>query len=366
MYASSNNSNVLSWHHCEAKEWALKLSRMIRFVVSLSAATIVLNTHAADALRCVRDGKVFITNSSCAAIGASIDLNQPVAPQAFPSDPQRGTLPPASHPLFPQATPPVANQPAFSSPMTTQPIKPPAKSGTLNWLILLVVLILLIRGLQKHSTRQSEARHRTVSPLRPREPNLPTGNLNGEEPLTSRYEREIELEKARKQREEDLPYKQAPLMSRYELDLFKRLRSALPECEIFPQVPLAAFIRIDKRKAGMSFFQNSYRWQNRISQQRVDFLVCLRDRMSIVAAVELDDPSHDNEDGEARDRKKDKSLEDAGVPLIRWRVEAMPSVEEIQARFGGNTLLSRSHDDRLHTASTPFAVTAADARNVYL
>lgn len=55
--------------------------------------------------------------------------------------------------------------------------------------------------------------------------------------------------------------------------------------------------------------------------------------MSTVAAIELDDPSHENTDARLRDAKKDKSLKDANVQLIRWRVEAMPDVTEIRREF---------------------------------
>lgn len=134
-------------------------------------------------------------------------------------------------------------------------------------------------------------------------------------------------------KEEVIPYVSAPLMSRYEIDMFSRLRAALPDHDVFPQVPLAAFIRIDRKKAGDAYMANSYRWQNRIGQQRVDYLVCKKTDLSVVAAVELDDPSHDREEAGLRDRKKSKSLSDAGVQLIRWRVEQMPSPQEIRGRF---------------------------------
>lgn len=80
------------------------------------------------------------------------------------------------------------------------------------------------------------------------------------------------LDKALAREDEELPYHQAPVMSRYELEMFERLKTALPECETFPQVPLAYFIRIDKNRACSRYATNSYRWQNCIGQQRVDFL----------------------------------------------------------------------------------------------
>lgn len=71
------------------------------------------------------------------------------------------------------------------------------------------------------------------------------------------------------------------------------------------------------------------------SQQRVDYLVCLKSDLRVVAAVELDDPSHDREEAESRDLKKSKSLSEAGISLVRWRVEAMPGEDEIRNQFIG-------------------------------
>ena len=133
--------------------------------------------------------------------------------------------------------------------------------------------------------------------------------------------------------DEILPYRRGRIMSPYEEDLFWRLRAALPECEIFPQAPLASFIEIDRQRAGDRYFSNSYRWQQRISQQRVDFLVCDGEDLSVVAAIELDDPTHGSADAMARDAKKNKSLRDAHIPLIRWRVEAMPDQQKIRQTF---------------------------------
>lgn len=132
---------------------------------------------------------------------------------------------------------------------------------------------------------------------------------------------------------EFLPYRPVPIMTACEQDLFDRLKAALPECEIFPQTPLASFIKIDRKRAGQRYFTQSYRWQNRIGQQRVDFLVCRQTDMATLAAIELDDPSHGNHDAMRRDDKKNKSLEAAGIPLIRWRVEFMPTPEQIRQAF---------------------------------
>jgi very-short-patch-repair endonuclease len=49
----------------------------------------------------------------------------------------------------------------------------------------------------------------------------------------------------------------------------------------------------------------------------VDFVVCLPDS-TIVAAVELDDASHGSPVRIARDDKKNKALQAAGIKLLRY------------------------------------------------
>lgn len=317
------------------------LRRLNHEVFGLVLMSVTLSGYGVEPFRCIKDGKVIITDVSCAALAGAIDTT----PQTYQSIPPKSQLAPLT-PVLPNAqgslvSPKATSPNSLRSPVSGTPEKQPVNSGPsvtkgfLQWGVLLVVIAFLVRFLQKLAAKDVQSPPRPGRRLRLEEPHF----SDHDEATTSRSgvsdELDHLLQTAKQKRDAPLPYKQAPLMSRYELELFQRLRVALPECEVFPQVPLAAFIRIDKRKAGKDFFQNSYSWQNRIGQQRLDYLVCLRDGMTIVAAVELDDPSHDNAEAEARDQKKDKSLRDAGVPLVRWRVESMPSVEQIRVQFDG-------------------------------
>lgn len=128
-----------------------------------------------------------------------------------------------------------------------------------------------------------------------------------------------------------LPYEQRKPLTATEAVLYYRLVKALPECIILPQVQLSRFIKIKNspwyKRAG-----KSYALQNRIAQQSVDYLVCLKD-FTIVAAVELDDKSHSNPKVKQLDQKKDESLRAAKVELIRWNAEALPTLENIRKKF---------------------------------
>lgn len=72
-----------------------------------------------------------------------------------------------------------------------------------------------------------------------------------------------------------------------------------------------------------------YNWNNRVNRMSVDFVVCDHGT-HIIAAIELDDPSHDNEKRQADDAKKDKALGSANIKVIRYRVENMPNHSKIR------------------------------------
>lgn len=122
------------------------------------------------------------------------------------------------------------------------------------------------------------------------------------------------------------PFQKRKLITATETILFERLRQALPDHYIFTQVQLSQLVAIKK---GHSFKM----WFSRISQMSVDFVVA-DEFLNTIAAVELDDKSHySDEDRHKADAKKDKVLTAAGIRVVRWRCEIMPSVEQIALTF---------------------------------
>ena len=117
-------------------------------------------------------------------------------------------------------------------------------------------------------------------------------------------------------------------MSKPEQILYHRLVSALPEHIILAQVQLSRVLGVKK---GYSFGE----WNNRINRMSVDFIVCRKDA-SIIAAIELDDKSHEAESRQKADAKKDKALASAEIPIIRWKVEKMPDEETIRRTFNND------------------------------
>ena len=122
------------------------------------------------------------------------------------------------------------------------------------------------------------------------------------------------------------PYVARELMTAPERELYGRLRQALPEYLIFSQVQLSRIIDVAPEAEKQA-------WLNRINRMSVDFVICAADGAKILAAIELDDSSHDRPERIKADSKKDKALLSAGVAIIRWPVKGMPNPRQIRADF---------------------------------
>lgn len=119
-------------------------------------------------------------------------------------------------------------------------------------------------------------------------------------------------------------YAKKPL-SQPEQVLYHRLVAAMPECVVLAQVQLSRVLGVKK---GFNFRE----WNNRIDRMSLDFVVCLKDS-TIVAAVELDDKTHEKAARVEADAKKEKALSAAGIPLVRWNVSALPDENAIRLAF---------------------------------
>ena len=126
------------------------------------------------------------------------------------------------------------------------------------------------------------------------------------------------------------PFYAKKLLSQPEQILYYRLVQALPDHIILAQVQLSRLLGVKKG--------NNYQtWSNRINRMSVDFVVCNKDS-SIVAVIELDDATHEREDRQAADDKKDKALGAAGVQIVRWQAKTVPDLSNIRKHFLFNNL----------------------------
>ena len=121
-------------------------------------------------------------------------------------------------------------------------------------------------------------------------------------------------------------------MSQPEQVLYHRLTRALPDHIVLAQVQVSRVLGVKK---GANFHE----WNNRINRLSYDFVVCSKDS-TVVAAVELDDKTHESDDRASTDEKKNKASADAGLRLLRWHVRSLPSEEAIRQELLVSPFLS--------------------------
>lgn len=130
------------------------------------------------------------------------------------------------------------------------------------------------------------------------------------------------------------PFYLKRLMTQPEQVLFHRLVRALPDHVILAQVQVSRVLGVKK---GVGFHE----WNNRINRLSYDFVVCSRDA-SVIAAIELDDKSHDSASRGETDARKDKASADAGLRLVRWHVRDLPDEDLIRRVLDTSTPLEPS------------------------
>ena len=112
--------------------------------------------------------------------------------------------------------------------------------------------------------------------------------------------------------------------------LYHRLIRALPEHIVLAQVQVSRILGVKK---GANFNE----WNNRINRLSYDFVVCNKDS-TVIAAIELDDKSHESGARAVTDTKKNKATADAGVRLIRWHVRELPDETAIKSALASTSV----------------------------
>ncbi|PIE46928.1 MAG: hypothetical protein CSA42_05840 [Gammaproteobacteria bacterium] len=122
------------------------------------------------------------------------------------------------------------------------------------------------------------------------------------------------------------PYQTMPLMTDSEVLFFLKLKQALPEFYIFSQVQLSRIIEPNELAENDRSF-----WFNRVCRQSLDYVLVDEDLQTVLLAIELDDWTHDSIQRQNQDAKKSKALASAGIPIIRFHSEKLPSPKMIRA-----------------------------------
>ena len=104
------------------------------------------------------------------------------------------------------------------------------------------------------------------------------------------------------------------LLTPAERSFFGVLQQAVAsEYQVFAKVRLADIVR-PVRNPSRSGRQSAL---NRITGKHVDFVLCDTSRLSVVAAIELDDRTHERFERGVRDGLVDSALADACIPILR-------------------------------------------------
>ena|SRR3989344_1081896 len=78
---------------------------------------------------------------------------------------------------------------------------------------------------------------------------------------------------------------------------------------------------------------NRFGLRNRIKSRHIDFVLCDKENIKPLIAIELDDSSHNREDRIERDFSIDNILRDAGLPILHQRVQPSYYPQEVEDKI---------------------------------
>jgi hypothetical protein len=113
------------------------------------------------------------------------------------------------------------------------------------------------------------------------------------------------------------------LLTIAEKRFYNVLRTVVAPHSVHPKVRLADLIETDK---GHRFWRANF---NRVCSKHIDFVVCDA-ALSPIIAVELDDSSHRLPERAVRDRKVNRILEIASLPILRVPVRRTYDAKAIE------------------------------------
>ena len=136
-----------------------------------------------------------------------------------------------------------------------------------------------------------------------------------------------------------LPYRtQNCLLSPAERSFYGVLQKAVGDrAVVFAKVRVGDLLYVPRGKGMMAH-------QNRIHSKHVDFVLCASDTIRVIAAIELDDASHDRPDRVSRDDFLDAAFDAAQLPLIRFAARRQNALRDVVDKI--DSVLDQSADSR--------------------
>jgi hypothetical protein len=104
-------------------------------------------------------------------------------------------------------------------------------------------------------------------------------------------------------------------------EVYELLHQALPGKLILVLTPLSQFMRVSTRYSYVE-------WYRRVGRLRASFLVCDQ-QSNVIAAIDLR-LSAENEREKARHTRLVRVLESAGVTVLVWTEESLPSISQVR------------------------------------
>lgn len=117
-----------------------------------------------------------------------------------------------------------------------------------------------------------------------------------------------------------LPYTSRPIMTQTELQVYDKLLQALPNHMIFAQVQVSRIIESPEE-------DNLY-WFNFINRLSYDFVICRTDGTPL-AAIEIDDDTHELTERQEADTRKNLATRAANIEILRWDIREIPTIRNI-------------------------------------
>lgn len=116
----------------------------------------------------------------------------------------------------------------------------------------------------------------------------------------------------------EFPYKRTTLLTDAELQLFHFMENNLCQIDritILAKVRLADIAEVDTRVT----LKKEFLWK--ITNKHVDFLICDKNTLDIICAVELDDYTHETQEAKERDIFIMQVLDAVGIKTVRIRTK---------------------------------------------
>jgi hypothetical protein len=127
--------------------------------------------------------------------------------------------------------------------------------------------------------------------------------------------------------------KHGPLLTPAERLFYKSLEQAVNGQYLIMCKARLADVITPKSSGDRSKWQSAF---NKISGKHFDFVLCEPESFTVVAAVELDDKSHQNKSAQKRDKVKNDSCKSAGLALIRIPAKRRYDLESIRGQLAAS------------------------------